>query len=143
MIKKTKILLLSIGIILCISAFTVAKVIQSSIVQTLEEPTIDNDFSVDNSNAMDVDSFVKIAHDAYQQNINITRQNEQLNLVLKSKDNTLSDFYNDNEKLLDIKSKGFKIKKEADVLTASFQVKNNTVNVPNDVLINIAKRIQK
>lgn len=143
MIKKTKILLLSIGIILCISAFTFAKVLKSSFVQTLEQPIIDDDFSMDNSNVMDVDSFVKIAQAAYQQNINITKQNEQLDIILKNKDIELSDFYNQNEKVLDIKRKGFKIKKENDVLTASFQVKNNTVNVPNDVLINIAKRIQK
>ena len=143
MIKKTKILLLSIGIILCISAFTVAKVIKSSIVQTLEQPTIDDDFSMDNRNAMNVDSFIKIAQLAYQPNLNISKQEEQLELILKNKDNELSEFYNHNEELLDIKRKGFKIKKEEDVLTASFQIKDNAVNVPNDVLINIAKRIQK
>ena len=143
MIKKTKILILSTGIILCISAFTIAKVLKSSIVQTLEQPTIDDDFNKDNSNAMNVDSFIKIVQLAYKPNLNISKQNEQLELILKNNENELSEFYNHNEELLDIKRKGFKIKKEDDVLTASFQIKDNAVNVPNDVLINIAKRIQK
>jgi|GEM_PF-1471464 len=143
MVKKTKIILLSIGIVLCFSAIIFGKINKSSFVQTLERPKMDDDFETNNFNVIDVDSFIKITQAIYKTELSVIRQDGELLMSLKSKENDLSSFYNNNESLLKVRKHGFKITQENSILTASFQVKNNAVNVPNDVLINIAKRIQK
>lgn len=141
MIKKTKIILLSTGIVLGIMSIVFVKTNKSSVVQQLTEKTVDDDFAPEHFNILRVDSFSKIVQEAYLSAVVLTRKEAELLLIFKS--DNLKEVYNHNEALLKEKRKGFKIKEGDGNLSITFLIKNESISVPNDLLLPIAKRIHR
>lgn len=108
-------------------------------------PTLDNDFSEQNFNKLNVDSFISVVTKAYAPNVTTSINNDELIVKLENANQLTKDFFNGNDAILEVPLRkfGFNIDYDANTqkVMATFTIKNNMVNVPNDVLIKIADKL--
>ena len=139
--KNLKIVLSLIALLFCGIVIFLPKMLKSDLVQTLETKKVDEKFNENNKTALWVDSFKILALQAYPQRL--TFDNAGNHLVLKLSGEDLASFYNHNEDLMQVKRQGFSIEIENAELITTLKVEGNVVKVPNDILLNMLKRIQK
>lgn len=112
----------------------------------IETPKIDmslfsNDgkFSAIHYNRFKVDSFKTLAQKAYAGLISISEKGDLLEMTLDNTNQLASDYYNNNDALLqfNLKNNPFEIKldEQTRTVTASYKIIDKAVTVPNDVIM--------
>jgi hypothetical protein len=136
--NKITILYFAIAILLAIGMYTIAKINKTE-APILATKTDGKSFTSTNGNLMVVDSFVMLINKAYSGFVTITKNTSTLNVTIANANAMTKDFFNGNDELLKytIADFGFAIKYLASPpsITAQFNIQNNAVFVPNDVLI--------
>lgn len=96
-----------------------------------------SNFDVRHVTAIRRDSFMALATRAYGSLLSTTTHGDTLIMTLSNANQLGKDFYNSNHPLLKMKLKdaGFEIKENEAAVTGYFLNKNNSVQVPNDVLV--------
>lgn len=136
---RTKIILTGMALLLCVAAFVAYGLSQP---HTVAAPTVATDrFDKDNYNFMPVDTLMQQLQQAYGDSMRITKEATELKVAWQPADGDLSGFYNNNEALKETGGKEFSIQTEGQSLRATFRIDKGVVQVPNEVLLGILKRV--
>jgi len=136
---KTKATLIITALLLCAAAFLALSLSRPHPVQP--PAAADTDFDANNFNAMQADTLVRLLQLAYGPAIQVQKTAEKVSLQWQPADGNTAAFYNNNEALKDVSGQGFSLEREENVLRAAFRVKEGVVNVPNDVVLGMMKRV--
>ncbi len=144
-VKTTKIVLLTIAVVVVIGAvmYNTFAINRTTVEET--ETIVNNQFGKTHYNIMKVDTFEYLLTKAYADQISIGRSAGVLELVLKNSNGQNKDFYNGNASILDYNINDYNFEIQMIENTASIQAKfkiiDDGVYVPNDLLIRIIEKI--
>lgn len=107
------------------------------------EAIVQDEFSIDNYNLMQTDTFMHLIKKKYGESAVVKKNSGNVKVNITGANMKTQDFFNGNNRLLEFKMEehGFEIKhaKNSNSLSAQFKREDDGVIVPNDVLINLAK----
>ncbi len=136
---KIIILLITVGIIVAGMLWVKYTVNRKEIKQVSN--IANAEFNEEHFNYIIVDTFVNLLRNAYGESITSTIEKDKLKVQMTNAGAVTRDFYNGNDKILDLglSDYGFKIKfdKNENKIDATFVIKNEAVPVPNDVMIKL------
>jgi hypothetical protein len=112
---------------------------------TLISEVKQTNFSKDDANVVIADTFMMLVNKAYNGLATVVKNGDAVLVSMTDANKVTKDFFNGNDALLkcNIKEHGFEIKyiAEKNKLDAQFSLMQNTVTVPNDVLIKIVDKL--
>lgn len=136
---KLFILVATIGLIIGALLWVKYTVNRKEIIQVSN--IANKEFNEEHFNYIVLDTFVTLLKNAYGTNINTTIEDSKLKVRLINAGAVTQDFYNGNNKILNLglRDYGFKIKydNKENKIEAIFAIKNESVPVPNDVMIKL------